>query len=84
MKANEIKDLFNSFENIAIEHDGEECRRARELYPLLGYENGIDSKMSLTRLKKHALMPVKISLTILPTPGKWLRFSQERESFFFS
>ena len=37
MKANEIQDLFNSFENIAIEYDGVECWSARELYPLLGY-----------------------------------------------
>ena len=37
MKANEIQDLFNSFEDIAIEYDGVECWSARELYPLLGY-----------------------------------------------
>ena len=37
MKANEIQDLFNRFESIAIEYDGVECWRARELYPLLGY-----------------------------------------------
>ena len=37
MKANEIQDLFNSFENIAIEYEGVECWSARELYPLLGY-----------------------------------------------
>ena len=37
MKANEIQDLFNSFEDIAIEYDGVECWSASELYPLLGY-----------------------------------------------
>ncbi|MCH5238122.1 MAG: hypothetical protein J1E95_10050 [Muribaculaceae bacterium] len=37
MKANEIQDLFNSFESIAIEYDGVECWSARDLYPLLGY-----------------------------------------------
>ena len=37
MKANEIQDLFNRFESIAIEYDGVECWSARELYPLLGY-----------------------------------------------
>ena len=37
MKANEIRDLFNRFESIAIEYDGVECWSARELYPLLGY-----------------------------------------------
>ena len=37
MKANEMQDLFNSFESIAIDYDGVECWSARELYPLLGY-----------------------------------------------
>ena len=37
MNANEIQDLFNRFESIAIEYDGVECWSARELYPLLGY-----------------------------------------------
>lgn len=39
MKANEIQELFNSFESIAIEYEGVECWSARELYPLLGYAN---------------------------------------------
>ncbi len=37
MKANEIQDLFNSFESIAIEYEGVECWSARELAPVMGY-----------------------------------------------
>lgn len=37
MKANEIQELFNSFESIAIEYDGVECWSARELSKALGY-----------------------------------------------
>ncbi|MDE6144580.1 MAG: DNA damage-inducible protein D [Muribaculaceae bacterium] len=37
MKANDIQDLFNSFESIAIEYDGVECWCARELAPVMGY-----------------------------------------------
>lgn len=37
MKANEIQDLFNSFESIAIDYNGLECWSARELAPVMGY-----------------------------------------------
>lgn len=37
MKANEIQELFNSFESIAIDYDGVECWSARELAPIMGY-----------------------------------------------
>ena len=37
MKANEIQNLFNSFESIAIDYDGVECWSARELAPIMGY-----------------------------------------------
>ncbi len=37
MKANEIQELFNSFESIAIEYEGVECWSARELAPVMGY-----------------------------------------------
>ncbi|MDE6643792.1 MAG: DNA damage-inducible protein D [Muribaculaceae bacterium] len=37
MKADEIKNLFDSFESIALDYEGVECWSARELYPLLGY-----------------------------------------------
>lgn len=37
MKANEIQELFNSFESIAIDYEGVECWSARELSLALGY-----------------------------------------------
>ena len=37
MKAEEIKNLFDSFESIAIEYEGVECWSARELAPVMGY-----------------------------------------------
>ncbi len=37
MKASEIRELFNSFESIAIDYDGVECWSARELSISLGY-----------------------------------------------
>ncbi len=52
MKANEIQDLFNSFESIAIEYDGVECWSARELYPLLGYAKWDRFKDVLVRAKE--------------------------------
>lgn len=52
MKANEIQDLFNSFESIAIEYEGVECWSARELYPLLGYAKWERFKDVLTRAKE--------------------------------
>ena len=37
MKVEEIRDLFNSFESIAIDYEGVECWSARELSTALGY-----------------------------------------------
>ena len=37
MKSEEIKDLFEQFENISAEIEGVECWSARELQSLLGY-----------------------------------------------
>lgn len=37
MKSNEIQELFNSFESIAIDYEGVECWSARELSLALGY-----------------------------------------------
>lgn len=37
MKSDEIQELFNSFESIAIEYEGVECWSARELSLALGY-----------------------------------------------
>lgn len=52
MKANEIQDLFDSFESIAIEYDGVECWNARELYHLLGYAKWDRFKDVLIRAKE--------------------------------
>ncbi len=52
MKANEIQDLFNSFESIANEYDGIECWSARELYSLLGYAKWDRFKDVLLRAKE--------------------------------
>ena len=52
MKAEEIKNLFDSFESIAIEYEGVECWSARELYPLLGYAKWDRFKDVLARAKE--------------------------------
>ncbi|MDE6402856.1 MAG: DNA damage-inducible protein D [Muribaculaceae bacterium] len=52
MKAEEIKNLFDSFESIAIEYEGIECWSARELYPLLGYSKWDRFKDVLFRAKE--------------------------------
>lgn len=52
MKAEEIKNLFDSFESIAIEYEGVECWSARELYPLLGYSKWDRFKDVLSRAKE--------------------------------
>lgn len=52
MKAEEIKNLFDSFETIAIEYEGVECWSARELYPLLGYAKWDRFKDVLSRARE--------------------------------
>lgn len=52
MKAEEIKQLFESFEAIAIEYEGVECWSARELYPVLGYAKWERFKDTITRAKE--------------------------------
>lgn len=54
MKAEEIKDLFDSFESIAIEYEGVECWSARELYPLLGYAKWDRFKDVMLRAQESA------------------------------
>ncbi len=51
MKAQEIQDLFNSFESIAIEYEGVECWSARDLYPILGYSKWERFKDVMERAK---------------------------------
>ena len=52
MKANEIQNLFNSFESIAIDYNGVECWSARELYPFLGYAKWDRFRDVLVRAKE--------------------------------
>ena len=51
MKAQEIQELFNSFESIAIEYEGVECWSARELYHILGYSKWERFKDAMERAK---------------------------------
>ncbi|MCH5240728.1 MAG: hypothetical protein J1F38_10940 [Muribaculaceae bacterium] len=55
MKANEIQDLFNSFESIAIEYDGVECWSARELAPVMGYAQWRNFSSIIEKAKESAI-----------------------------
>ena len=55
MKAEEIKNLFDSFESIAIKYEGVECWSARELYPLLGYSKWDRFKDVVERAKESCI-----------------------------
>ena len=54
MKANEIQELFNSFESIAIEYDGMECWSARELAPVMGYVQWRNFQSIIEKAKESA------------------------------
>lgn len=54
MKANEIQELFNSFESIAIEYDGVECWSARELAPVMGYFQWRNFQSIIEKAKESA------------------------------
>lgn len=54
MKANEIQELFNSFESIAIEFDGVECWSARELAPVMGYVQWRNFQFIIEKAKESA------------------------------
>lgn len=55
MKANEIQDLFNSFESITIEYDGVECWNARELAPVVGYAQLRNFQSIIEKAKEYVL-----------------------------
>ena len=55
MKAEETKQLFESFEAIAIEYEGVECWSARELYPVLGYARWDRFKETINRAKESCV-----------------------------
>lgn len=54
MKANEIQDLFDSFESIAMEYDGVECWSARELAPVMGYVQWRNFQSIIEKAKESA------------------------------
>lgn len=54
MKANEIQELFNSFESIAIEYEGVECWSARELAPVMGYVQWRNFQSIIEKAKESA------------------------------
>ncbi len=54
MKGNEIQELFNSFESIAIEYEGVECWSARELAPLMGYVQWRNFQSIIEKAKESA------------------------------
>ena len=54
MKAQEIQELFNSFEYIAIEYDGVECWSARELAPVMGYVQWRNFQSIIEKAKESA------------------------------
>lgn len=55
MRANEIQELFNSFETIAIEYDGVECWSARELSVALGYVQYRNFLLVIDKAKESCL-----------------------------
>lgn len=55
MKTNEIQDLFDSFECIAIEYEGVECWSARELAPVMGYVQWRNFQNIIERAKESAI-----------------------------
>lgn len=54
MKAEEIKNLFDSFESIAIKYEGVECWSARELAPVMGYVQWRNFQSIIEKAKESA------------------------------
>lgn len=79
MKAAEIKELFNSFESIAIEYEGVECWSARELYPLLGYAKWDRFKDVLVRAKKSCENAGEIISDHFADTGKMVKVGSNAE-----
>lgn len=79
MKAAEIKELFNSFESIAIEYEGVECWSARELYPLLGYAKWNRFKDVLVRAKESCENAGEIISDHFADTGKMVKVGSNAE-----
>lgn len=54
MKVEEINNLFDSFESIAIDYDGVECWSARELAPVMGYVQWRNFQSIIEKAKESA------------------------------
>lgn len=54
MKTNDIQELFNKFESIAIDYEGVECWSARELAPVMGYIQWRNFLSIIERAKESA------------------------------
>lgn len=54
MKVQEIQQLFDSFESIAIEYEGVECWSARELAPVMGYIQWRNFQSIIEKAKESA------------------------------
>lgn len=79
MKAAEIKELFNSFESIAIEYEGVECWSARELYPLLGYAKWDRFKDVVVRTKESCENAGEIISDHFADTGKMVKVGSNAE-----
>lgn len=55
MKVDEIKELFNRFESIALEYEGVECWSARELAPVMGYVQWRNFASIIEKAKESAV-----------------------------
>ena len=85
MKSNEIKELFNKFEQIACEYEGIECWSARELAVLLGYSKWEKFLNVIDKAKEACDNAGELSEDHFPRVGKMMArpYSRCREYGLF-